>query len=377
MQASNIPAKLTIPFANAGTKNTIPTASQIGVTNGAASLTDGFPPLTMTPLSAGGVPPFGQDMNGILYMMSAWEQWQAAGGPVFYDSAFSTAIGGYPKGAVLANASGVGIWVSTVDSNTSNPDTGGAGWITGSTGHGQCYFSVTSSTVCTLMPQNGVGLIINGSTQAIPSAGITLSSTGLAATTLYYVYAFMNSGVMTLEASTTTHVAASNGVQIKSGDATRTLVGMVYCFTAATFPTTANQIGALSFFNRKRRQSVFQQTTGGGVASWTSAAFTDVYPTANISFLTWADEAPLFVSMAEVTCNTSNASVSSIITIDGNQVSAQAGWSASFAGAIGTLTMSGSSATVAEGYHVMSFHANVSSGIGGASSLMNQALVSG
>jgi hypothetical protein len=129
MQASNAPSKVPLPFANAGAKNTIPTASQIGVTPGAASLTDGFPPLTRTPIAAGGVPPSGQDMNGILYLLSANTQWECAGGLFTFDATFSTAVGGYPKGAILSNAAGNGLWYSTVDNNTVNPDTVGTGWI--------------------------------------------------------------------------------------------------------------------------------------------------------------------------------------------------------------------------------------------------------
>ena len=66
MQSSSAPSKLTMPFANSGSKNTVPVPSQIGITAGAASYTDGFPPLTMTPVAAGGVPPSGLDMNGHL-----------------------------------------------------------------------------------------------------------------------------------------------------------------------------------------------------------------------------------------------------------------------------------------------------------------------
>lgn len=136
MQSSNIPSKIPLPFAYAAGGsyvNPIPTASQIGVVNGRASLHDGFPPLTFTPIGAGGVPPFGSDMNGILNEITAIQQWQQAGGMFFYDSAFSTIIGGYPKGAILqaTSASGLaygGLWISTVENNTSNPDTGGAGW---------------------------------------------------------------------------------------------------------------------------------------------------------------------------------------------------------------------------------------------------------
>jgi hypothetical protein len=129
MQASNIPSKVPLPFANSGTKNVIPTASQIGITPGAASLTDGFPPLTMTPIVAGGVPPAGADFNGIFNLITAIQQWQSAGGNFTYDPTFSTAVGGYPKGAVITNATYSGAWLSTADNNTTNPDTGGAGWV--------------------------------------------------------------------------------------------------------------------------------------------------------------------------------------------------------------------------------------------------------
>jgi len=133
MQSSNIPSKIPLPFAYAAGgsyKNTIPVASQIGITNGRASLTDGFPPLTFTPIGAGGVPPFGSDMNGILNEITAIQQWQEAGGFFPYDSAFSTAIGGYPKGAIIQSSYLNGLWVSSVENNTTDPDSpSSAGWI--------------------------------------------------------------------------------------------------------------------------------------------------------------------------------------------------------------------------------------------------------
>lgn len=89
----------------------------------------GFPPATATPIGAGGVPPDIRDINGVLQYETAWSQWVQAGGPIVYDATFSTAIGGYPNGAVLASATTPGVWWrSTTDNNTSNPDTGGAGW---------------------------------------------------------------------------------------------------------------------------------------------------------------------------------------------------------------------------------------------------------
>lgn len=131
MKIANIPSKFTIPFANAaggGYIRAVPTASQVGITNGAASLTDGFPPLNFLPVGSGGVPPFGQDMNGILKQITQWSQWAAAGGLSPYDSAFSTAIGGYPQNSVIAGTVAGSIYISLIDDNTSNPNTGGAGW---------------------------------------------------------------------------------------------------------------------------------------------------------------------------------------------------------------------------------------------------------
>lgn len=122
MQASNLPTKVPLPFANAGTKNTIPVASQVGITPGAASLETGFPSLTFTPLASGGVPPAGADFNGILNLITGVQQWQSAGGIFKYDSTFSTSVGGYPKGAILESSDGSTLWLCLADNNTTDPD---------------------------------------------------------------------------------------------------------------------------------------------------------------------------------------------------------------------------------------------------------------
>lgn len=152
MQLSNIPGKLVLPWATSGNKNDIPVASQIGITAGAASLTDGFPPLTMTPVAAGGVPPSGLDMNGILYEMSNILRWANAGGGYAYDSTFAndSHVGGYPKGARVMRSDGAGYWFNTVDNNITDPEAAGAaaaGWVpdyqTGATSVAMSGSSVT------------------------------------------------------------------------------------------------------------------------------------------------------------------------------------------------------------------------------------------
>ena len=126
MQQSDAPTRFNIPWANSASSpyiRTIPQASQIGIQNCAASLTDGFPPLTFVPSSAGGCPPFGADFNGILKQITQWSRWNSAGAPVFYDGTFSSQIGGYPKGTILQSSVLVGrLWFSTAENNTTDPD---------------------------------------------------------------------------------------------------------------------------------------------------------------------------------------------------------------------------------------------------------------
>lgn len=110
--------------------NPFPAASQIGITDGAASLHDGFPPLTFLALAAGGVPPSGKDFNGILYLLSAWIAFLAAGQKPVYDSTLQTDMSGYAQGATIQQSADLtATWTSNVAANVTNPDTGGAGWV--------------------------------------------------------------------------------------------------------------------------------------------------------------------------------------------------------------------------------------------------------
>ena len=131
MQLATIPLKISTVWGTNGAayRRAIPNASQIGKVNGAASYSDGFVPLNFTPVAAGGVPPFGQDMNGVLFQMTGWERWAQAGGAILYDAQFQQAVGGYPSRARVGSVTTPYlIWQSTADDNLTNPDTGGAGW---------------------------------------------------------------------------------------------------------------------------------------------------------------------------------------------------------------------------------------------------------
>lgn len=212
MQSSNIPTKIPLPFAynaGAGYKTTIPTASQIGIVNGRASLNDGFPPLNFVPISSGGVPPFGADVNGILNEITAITQWQQAGGFFFYDSSFSTTIGGYPKGAILQSSSSSGLWISTAENNTTNPDTGGAGWMSLAFEGSQAITVTTADVTVTQLQSAYPVLIISGAKTAARNLI-------LPAIVGEWIIQNNTTGAFTLTAKT----AAGTGVTLTQGEST-------------------------------------------------------------------------------------------------------------------------------------------------------------
>lgn len=165
MQISDIPSKFNIGFASSAgvgyVRNIPQTPSGVA---GQASLELGFPPDNFTPVSAGGIPPFGQDFNGILNQITLWNRWQAAGGAFpTYDSAFQTAISGYPKDACVASSVTTGlIWISIVDNNITNPDTGGAGWAV--------FVNINAA------PFSDISLFSGSGTLSVPSATYTKRS---------------------------------------------------------------------------------------------------------------------------------------------------------------------------------------------------------
>ena len=139
------PSKVSVAFATNGNKNTIPDTTAVGDPTNKASYSIGFPSVTMTPKSAGGLPPFGRDMNGILYDITAEIQYRQAGGRYPFDSAFSTAIGGYSKGAVVQRADLLGSWVSQSNNNTTSPENSSTSWQP--EGASSYSFTVSNSNV--------------------------------------------------------------------------------------------------------------------------------------------------------------------------------------------------------------------------------------
>ena len=122
----DIPAYNAIPFAQDGLINTIPNST---ASEGAASFTQGFPPETMNPINAGGVPPAGRDMNGILNQLSSHQVWLNAGMIYKFDATLATAIGGYKTGAIIQTDDGLSAYICVTNNNSNNPNSVLTGWM--------------------------------------------------------------------------------------------------------------------------------------------------------------------------------------------------------------------------------------------------------
>ncbi|MEG5833968.1 phage tail protein [Enterobacter kobei] len=133
MNSSDTPSRIIKAFGVNGLKNTIPVDSSTTTDNsGVATFDKGFPPVTMQPLSAGGIPPSGKDVNGVLYSTTLQQQWQNAGMTYPFSQDFSDAVSGYPKGAIVPSSVYTGQWLNLNEANGTSPESptgANTGWV--------------------------------------------------------------------------------------------------------------------------------------------------------------------------------------------------------------------------------------------------------
>lgn len=332
MKASAIPTKYPEAWAAQAAAGFIRAIPETTSDPNAASLDLGFPPNTFTPVGAGGAPPDGRDANGILNQETSWSQWFSAGAPVAWDLAFSAAIGGYPEGALIATTSPTPLaarWLSTVDDNVTNPDTGGAGWTLvyltsgNQTPTGQCALGYVDANTLSLMPKNGSNIIINGKNYQVPAGGVTLPPTALTPGAAYYVYAHDDgSGDIALEASPTGHVTDTTvgnvGIEIKAGDPTRSLVGLWLIIAGPAWSGVSGQ--GRSWFN-DTTQAIFGASTAGATVNVTS--YTHINAAADVTFLAWANDAISVSATGLASSSNGNSPEFLSIRLDGTQVGSE------------------------------------------------------
>lgn len=177
----------------------------------AASWSQGFPSTTMQPIVAGGLPPLGQDVNGILFTLSQSTYALQAGQLYGFNATFTGSISGYNVGAVLAMGDGTGLWLNTSAGNQTNPDNDptSLNWVPGIAYGRTSLTGLTGGTV-TLAPSQGKYALI------FLAGTLTSNLTVVLPTTLQQWLIVNNT---TGAFSTTAKTAAGTGVAIPQGGA--------------------------------------------------------------------------------------------------------------------------------------------------------------
>ena len=147
------------------------------------------------------------------------------------------------------------------------------------------YVSVTQVK----LSSRGIGkLFINGRNEDIPLGGITVSNSGLAANTLYYLYAYMSGGSMAVEAVTTLYdVDSTTGGGSKFNDSTRALVGMLKTTSGGLFDFYLVR----SWYHDRGTFAIGRFNANRSVSdSVASAAWVELNSEIRTNFLLWYDD---------------------------------------------------------------------------------------
>lgn len=232
-----------------------------------------------------------------------------------------------------------------------------------------------STTALKFAPYKGNQIKINGTFYPIPNAGIAglgntnvfvngAAAQNLAASTTYWVFAFVNASVVTADFRTaathaTSLTAGNEGVEILTGDDTRSLIGMCRTNASSQFQVDSQNIGVLSWFNKRPRigQGVF--TTVHSLSVTTPA---EINAEIRVNFLSWFD--PIELGMGGAELNAGTAANYTLFAVDGTVIDGGVG---AHSAAANYITSSGGATAwtpSAEGWHTATLYGAVSSGTG-------------
>jgi hypothetical protein len=209
----------------------------------------------------------------------------------------------------------------------------------------QCRLSATSSVLTLARVGAGLVYIPGYGIATIPSAGVTLTAAGLTASTLYYIYLYMNGSTLTLEASTTSHATdATTGIQIKNGDNTRLFVGMEYATATMVWAALAR-----SWYNDQGFSAIAPLTSN---ASTSSTTYVAVSASLRQPFLLFAGEKVSTFSDGGMSSTGAGYSVCTSLAFDGTTpVDAFSWMQNNVASQWFSYSVSAVGVALAEGYH--------------------------
>lgn len=197
----------------------------------------------------------------------------------------------------------------------------------------------------------------------IPSAGVTLSNATMAASTEYNIYAFWNVSAIGLEFSTTAHAKdADTGIEIKSGDSTRLLVGRIRTNASSQFADSATQRFVISWLNPIQSQVTKQMHT----VDITSASTTFIELNGSASrgeFISFGEDILITVG-GHVSDSGGAVFIHLAVRLDGAAVAGGGGIGQGYAANVWNYILARALVSAAEGYHYISPWGTVGSGTG-------------
>jgi microcystin-dependent protein len=224
-----------------------------------------------------------------------------------------------------------------------------------------------SGTQLSFLPFNGNYIRINGLFYPIPAAGITgLTNTGcyvngvagqtLANSTLYRVYCFNNAGTLTADFSTTAHATSATGgnigTEIKSGDDSRTFIGLILTTGTGVFISTPQFRYVRSWVNRDSQALLFSASVSITATTMTATNVSAVF----ICF----DGEPLMASALWFGTATASTNIIFNLQLDGVAASTAAVTTTSTTSKYENATVVGAWNVSGEGQHTIALGANVS-----------------
>jgi hypothetical protein len=229
---------------------------------------------------------------------------------------------------------------------------------------GQCRLARASATSLILTPANGNLLTINGVRCTVPDAGVVYNISGLSSNTLYYVYATQSGGVVNaLELTTTGHststTAGNKGVEIKTGDNSRSLVGVVRTDGSTQFVDTTTKRFVRSWFNDP---GIAAGVVLGVNTSMGSSPYVEINSAYRAEALTWLNERVL-INGSAVGTDSSPVTFYFALGFDGAMATGGAGVNGlSSGGTYSTLCAQYTTQALSEGYHYFQMFGGISGG---------------
>jgi uncharacterized protein YaiE (UPF0345 family) len=266
------------------------------------------------------------------------------------------------SGSVLqTNGSGVTSWAATsaiAPAAAGRLQCGGASCTsTGSTTINYCPYKGNVKTTAS----QGNYTISSGCLSATTTnmyVGGTASQS-VAANTLYYIYLWNNGSSWVLDAETTGHATdSSTGIEIKNGDNTKTLVGMIYPDASKYVYYGGAKNTVATWDNRSPTTTTCQFSTNR--TSTSSASPTEVNSENRCKFMSWGDSITL-TSNENGYLNTTGSGFVTVITLDGSATVSALGLRQPVANEE-MLLVAPASYTPTEGYHFTELLTQVNAG---------------